>query len=412
MMKYEKNGIADVLLLVILGVFFGTGCSSETRQSTAELRPSVSETAARFIVRGGQALKRGMYHRTLAMADSAERYAPELADVYFLRARALSEMHRYEDTEKAYEKVISLDPEYQGARFNLGNNAFRQEQFRKALNLYLAERERFPTTDVLVRIAMSYRYLGEADSALAVYREAVTRDSTVAAAYYGMSEIHAERGQLEKALEYSRKAVRLNEDNMQYQYTFGSQLYRAGQIEKAVDSLSAVVEEDPHHREARYDLGQALQDLGRDETADKHLAMADSLRKIDTAIRQAKEDARKKTGDPSSWIELGNLQMQAGRLESSMSSYKIARSLAPGDIQIRTNLATLYMHNGQPEEAIRQYRQVLAQNSALPDVWLNLGIAHAIAGNDEQARQAWKETLRYNPNDAAARKYLAMHSDD
>ena len=391
------------LLLVLLG---SVGCAPD-RESTSEKRGSVSPKVAQFIIRADKALTRGDYNVTLAMADSAEKYAPELADVHFLRARALSKFRRFDKAQTAYEKVLSLDSSYEGARLNLANNAFRQGRYRKALKLYQEELEYHVAADVLAKMGYTYKALGKADSALWAYQQALAIDSSQASVSAEISQSYEEKGETRLALRHARQAVKLDPNNLDYRYLVGSYLLKAGRTRRAITELETVVKQRPYHLGAQYNLGQALAKLGRESEAQRYLNRVDSLRKMRHELRSVKVQVSQHPDQPTLWSQLGGMQLQNGRLDEAIESLKIALSLDPESKRLQANLATLLVHKGDTKEAIRRYRAVLQQDPTLAEVWLNLGVAYASAGNKAAARKAWKKTLKYKPNNPAAKKYLA-----
>ncbi|MDA3941601.1 MAG: hypothetical protein PF693_20220 [Spirochaetia bacterium] len=49
-----------------------------------------------------------------------------------------AQFQRYSQAETAFKKVISIDPEFTGARINLGNLQFLKENYREAVKSYAA----------------------------------------------------------------------------------------------------------------------------------------------------------------------------------------------------------------------------------------------------------------------------------
>lgn len=388
------------------------GCTSEAEQTTTEKREMVPRKVGTFMVKGHQAFERGAYNVVLAMADSAKKYAPALADVYFLRALALSELKRFDEANAAYKEVLALDPNYQGTRLNLGRNAFHQGQYRKALKWYKEEQAIYPELGNLVRMGHAYFNLGRVDSARQAYQQALAQESGQVTeqstwAHVGLSQLYEKRGAFEKALEHSRQVLKTEPENQEYRYLVGSQLYQAGHLEEAVEKLDAVVKQRPQHFKAHHALGQALISLGRQEEGERHIYRADSLRNAQANIHPMAVEAEKNPDEPMRWVKLGDAQRNAGRLEEAIASYKIALSLLPGNIPLQTNVATLLLKQGRTQEAVQRYQAVLGQDSTVAEAWLNLGVAYAEGGDTAAARRAWKKTLTYRPGDERAKANLA-----
>ena len=98
---------------------------------------------------------------------------------------------------------------------------------------------------------------------------------------------------------------------------------------------------------------------------------------------------------------------QSGQLDLAVEAFKVATSLQPRNLFLQSNLALVMMESGDTEAAIRRYRAILGLDSTLVEVWLNLGAAYANADRADEARAAWRQTLKYKPGHATARAYLA-----
>lgn len=80
-------------------------------------------------------------------------------------------------------------------------------------------RDQYPDTcyghQALIRMAGSYRDLGQIDKAIETYRQGICeypyRDSWLEGAYFGLGEIYMERGEKDKALEAFEKCLTADE---------------------------------------------------------------------------------------------------------------------------------------------------------------------------------------------------------
>ncbi len=403
-----------VIALTVL-LLIGAGCSSGSEQEslsvTEQKRRSVDPKVGQFLLEAQRAYERGAYGMALALSDSAEAYAPDLADLHFLRGVVYTQLNQLHVAQAAYETVLELDPAYPGARFNMGLNAFRRGQLRDAIDYYQAEQELEASSNLMLELGRVYAKLGEPDSARVVYEQALTLDSTNATAYMWLGQLHEELGEFEQALTYSSQGLRLKPDNLDYKYIIGSLLFRTGQVEEAVAYLEPVADGRPWHHGAQFNLGQVLMRLGREEDAQRYFAQADSAQQLQQKINEAQDAINADPENLDSWVNLAALLRQAGQLDRAIEAYKVAVSLEPRNLFLQSNLALLMMESGDTEAAIRRYRAILNLDSTLADVWLNLGVAYANADREEAARAAWQRTLKYKPGHPTARTYLARLAD-
>lgn len=405
-MKRNHIVVAGALLLLA-----AAGCSSrqgDGRSVTALQRLTVDPKVGQFLIEAQRAYERGAYEMALAFSDSAEQYAPNLADIHFLRGVVYTQLNQLPIAQAAYEVVLELDPVYPGARYNMGLNAFRRGKLRDAITYYQAEREIEASSNLMLELGRAYAKLGEPDSARIAYEEALVLDSTNATIYMWLGQLYEELGDFEQALTYSRKGLRLRPDDLDYKYIIGSLLYRSGEVDEAVGYLEPVAAARPWHHGAQFNLGQVLMRLGREDDAQPYFARADSAQQMQQKINEAQETINRDPQLLDNWIELGTLLRQSGQLDLAVEAFKVATSLQPRNLFLQSNLALLMMESGDTEAAIRRYRAILGLDSTLADVWLNLGVAYANSDRKDEARAAWQQTLKYKPGHAAARAYLAQ----
>lgn len=375
-------------------------------------RDAVDDTTVSMLVQSQQALQQGVLRKALALADSVVERAPRLPDAHFQRGRVLSDLKRFDEAETAYREVLALDPSYQGVWFNLGNNAYRRQNFEEALQYFQNEREQHPSADTFVEIGKSYGAIGKPDSAEQAYRQALEGDSTHAAAHARLGQLYEEEGDLESALPHSRKALELEPDNVNYRYVVGTQLFQLNRHEEAVEHLRAVLDARPWHQGAHYNLGQALIRLGRQDEGERYLTEADSLEERQREIERLESVAQDEPEAPERWTRLGDAYREAGRLSDAREAYSVALYLRPGDPQLRDRVAQLAVGVGDYQAAIAHYQDLVRRHPGFIDGWFNLGVVYARNGEVTKARSVWERVLQKEPDHTRAKQYLARLGED
>ncbi len=402
---------ARIVIFLALVLLVGVGCSTGSDQDgsvTERMRESVDPRAVGFLIEGQRALERGVHSAALALSDSAERYAPGLADVHFLRGAIYTKLNQGEIARAAYETVLQLDPEYKGAHYNLGLNAFYQGKLRDAIDFFKAEEVLEATSNLYLEMGRAYAKLGEPDSARAAYEQSIALDSTNATAFMWLGQHYEEMGELDQALEVSKAGLKLRPDNLDYKYLIGSLLFRTERAEEALPYLEPVALQRPWHHGAQYNFGQVLMRLGREQEAQRYFVQADSAQQLTQRINEAQQQVDMHPDSLDYWVNLGVLFRRAGQLDRAVEAYQVAAALEPRNLFLQNNLAILSMERGDYGAAIRRYQAILSIDSTLADVWLNLGVAYANSGYNDQARQAWQNTLKFDPGHRMARSFLAQ----
>jgi len=406
-------GRALVLALAVgsVGCGSGSGSGSDDLTATETQRRIADPKVGTFLLEGQRAYERGGYNMALAMTDSAERYAPDLADLHFLRGTIYTQLNRLGVAQAAYHTVLRLDPEYKGARYNLGLIAFRQDRLRDAINWFKEEEDLEVTSNLVLELGRVYSKLGEPDSARMAYERSIELDETNSTAFMWLGQLHEELGEMEKALEVSKAGLEIRPDDADYQYVVGSLLFRMGHVDEAESYLRPVAAERTWHHGAQFSMGQVLMRLGREDEAKLYFAQADSAQQVQQKIAEAERDIGREPIVLDHWVKMGVLLRKAGEVDKAIEAYKVATTIDPWNMHLQSNLALLFMEKGETDTAIRRYRAILTVDSTLTDVWLNLGAAHANAGHREEAKTAWERVEKLQPGHPAARAYLARISE-
>lgn len=407
----RRAGIAVLSTLVVAGFLACSGSGTESGEIDSlsvleRQRRAAAPEALDYLVRAQDAYRQGAYQRALALTDSAGAIEDSLADLYALRGHILTELRRFEDARSDYRTALEIAPDYQGAWFNLGNLAFREGSYREATNLYRRAVEANPAARAYDYLGRSYEQLGVIDSARWAYERSIEQDSSFATGYMRIGQLLEDEGRVDEALAYSERGLELDSTNSNYRYVVGSQRYQTGRIEEAIPLLREVVRERPGHQGAHYNLGQALLRAGREEEANRFLAEADSLEQVQSEIERLRSVAEDNPKNVRAWLDLANELRRAGEYESALEAYEVARSIEPGSIVVRGNIADLHQRLGNTRQAIAGYRQILRRDSTVVSAWFNLGVVFANAGRYDEARRAWNQVLRHRPDHARARVYL------
>ena len=329
-----------------------------------------------------------------------------MADVYFLRGRVFTKLARLNEAEAAYRTVLSLDPNYQGAWFNMGTNSIRQDDLPAAIAHYKSELLLYPSARTMVQIGRAYADLGKIDSATFAYEEAIKTDGKNAAAHMRLGHLYKDSGDITKAIEYATSGLNLDPENLDYKYVMGSLLLLNGEPEVSLPYFQAVTSKRPWHYWSHHNLGQALYRIGNEAESQHYMDMAKELQKGIQEVENWRNLANMNPDQLMLWVNLGNSLKNMGRIQEAKDAYLVALSLSPMSFALQNNIANLCLMDGDTAQAIIRYKAILSLDSTLVDIWLNLGVVHASAGRKNDARQAWAKGLEYDPVNKTLRDYL------
>jgi adenylate cyclase len=185
----------------------------------------------------------------LAEADRASRVAmelaPDLADAHLARGYTLSNQRRYEDARKHFEAAARINPNLFDAYYYYGRAAFAAGDVEKSIEMWRKAGEvRQEDFESPLLQAQSMRKLGRLDEARAVNAEAVRRAEKLLEVNPSNGRVLSfaagalqEDGQVDRAMEWSRRAEQLYPDDMSVIINAACLRARSGQKQEALDLL-------------------------------------------------------------------------------------------------------------------------------------------------------------------------------
>ena len=374
--------------------------------SACQKNPGIDPAVAGLIFQAETAFRNGYYNVALAITDSSLVNSPHSADIHFLRGRVFTKLARLNEAEVAYRTVLSLNPNYQGAWFNMGTNSIRQDDLPAAIAHYKSEMLLYPSARTMVQIGRAYADLGKIDSATFAYEDAIKTDSNNAAAYMRLGHLYKDRGDITKAIEYATIGLDLDPENLDYKYIIGSLLLLNEEPKASLPFFQAVTSKRPWHYWAHHNLGQALYRIG-DETQGQHyMDLAKELQKGIQEVENWRNLANMNPDQLMLWVNLGNSLKNMGRIQEAKDAFLVALSISPMSFALQNNIANLCLMDGDTVQAINRYKTILSFDSTLVDIWLNLGVVHASSGRINDARQAWMKGLEYDSDNTTIKDYL------
>jgi predicted O-linked N-acetylglucosamine transferase (SPINDLY family) len=99
--------------------------------------------------------------------------------------------------------------------------------------------------------------------------------------------------------------------------------------------------------------------------------------------------------------------LQLGRRRDAQVVLNRAAELAPGNLELQCNLASLALAEGRAQAAIERLQNVLSHTPQHPVALHTLGVAYMATGHHAQARDAFAQAVKNLPQHAAIRLNLA-----
>ena len=187
--------------------------------------------------------------RAMQSAEAALKVAPEMADAHSSLGTALSMLGRHAEAEAAFQRAIALNPNLFEAHYFYARDAFTQGKLDLAIREYEeASRVRPEDYQSPLLVAQSYEDLGHPDLAKicrlrgVAIAEAHLRmmPDDARALYMGANGLVA-LGEVERGLEWAKRAVGMGPDDPMLLYNVACIFSLANRVDEALGYIEAAV---------------------------------------------------------------------------------------------------------------------------------------------------------------------------
>jgi tetratricopeptide (TPR) repeat protein len=245
-------------------------------------------------------------------------------------AQALTVAGRNREAIQQYKAVLTVDKDYAPALAGLGFVALRQGQWQTGEQYFRRVIE----------------VLEERDSA--------SKDPQLASAYYYLGSSLLEQKKFEEAANNLRSSLMIRRDASDVHYMLAVCFRELGNDEKYEEALGFTLMFDPKMPEANYDMGMLLLDEGDEAGAAEHFR-----RSIDAAPSvQMPVEALNKLGTFERRFDAATA-LRDDDPDEALKEARIAAAIEPKSIEALVMVGDLWAEQGNTEQAIEAYRQVL-----------------------------------------------------
>jgi Flp pilus assembly protein TadD len=156
-----------------------------------------------------------------------------------------------------------------------------------------------------------------------------------------------------------------------------------GQTADALKTYRSLLDRDSSNGAAQMGFGMTLIKTGALDKGTEALAKAAPL-----------------LNSPLAYTRLGVAYTQAGKVREACTALETAHKLAPGDLDISTNLALASALAGDYDKSVTLVRAVTASPGVQQEHRYNLVLVLALAGHTDEAREAARQALTQSEADA------------
>ncbi|MFH1369830.1 MAG: tetratricopeptide repeat protein [Planctomycetota bacterium] len=256
------------------------------------------------------------------------------------------------DATREVEKVMKMNVRDIDVLYNVAKVLAKLGRTTEAIEYYnriLAVSPGDP--DTYIALAMMEADRGNFENAINLYREGLKYHPENGALYGRLGSLFLQMGLVDEAVVELEKAMELRADSGIYG-NLGLAVSLKGEIERAIEYYKKAIWIDPANAEAHYNLGNTY--LAQERPAE-------AAGEYEKAI-EAKPDYSKAYGN------LGIALSWMDRNDEAINNFRYAAELDPNNIEAHFNLATALADKGLNDQAIAEYEKVLKMDPDNPIV--------------------------------------------
>ena len=242
--------------------------------------------------------------------------------------------------------------------------------------------------------AQNFQAAGNLQAAAVEYRQFLS------VALHRVAIAHASIRDFAKALSLFDEALNLVPSDVDLRVDYADACRHAGDLQKAKSLADAAIEAEPRNAKAHISLGRTLQQLDRGPNVPASDKQA--------AIEQF-EDAVASEPNFEHGLALASAYLWANDVPNATRVFTEMVKGFGASPEIRIQIGTAYAQAGYPEQAITEFKKVIAKDPKFPGAHYSLGAAYLVSASDAlypQAAQEFRKELEINPNDYLSRYQL------
>ncbi len=345
-------------------------------------------------------LAQGHYDQAVQLADKLHRENPKDVEATALHASLLARGNpqQVQSAIAELEALVEKEPGNAMLQMNLGR-AYGLKGDRDSLD---KAKQHFETS-------------------VALHRDSVPPKLALA-------DIQLARGQNREAMQIAEDALRLSPGNVQAQLARSTALAKMGEIAKAREGLKNILHFFPDSNEARLRL--ATIDFAEKHYADAEAAFLELLRAGDlrgiTGVAQCKQaqgqpaaavqllqrELAKFPGRADLRLALVDVEYRSGRFQEARAELEELASKNPNSFELQLRLGDVQNRLGDKPAAIQSFGNAHKLRPQDLNAALGLAVELDSSGKIDQARGAYEDVLRIDPENTQALNNLAYIKAD
>ena len=298
----------------------------------------------------------GQLSSVIEHAQTLTIHYPNEAFIWNILGASAAQLDKLDQAVFAFQKVISLKPDYVDAYNNMGNALTNQ---------------------------------GKLEEAIEAYKTALTLKPDYVDAYNNMGAALREQGKLEEAIEACNKVLALNPDYADGYNNLGVTLKEQGKLDEAIEAYNTALSLNPDYADGYNNLGNALTDQGR----------------LEEAIESYKTALILNPNYADAYNNMGAALRGQGKLDEAIEAYNQALLINPDHAAVYNNMGVMHHDEGRMKDAISYYERAIGIKPDYADAHMNRGFALLNEGELKQGLEEYEWRLKRPENFSYLRRF-------
>ena len=231
---------------------YNQGKLGEVFEQTSTLTKQYPNSLGLWNLLGISAAQIGKLDKAIDAFNKAISIKPDYADAYNNLGNALQEQGKLGEAIEAYNKALTIKPNYDEAYNNMGNALKEQGKLDKAIEAFTKALSIQPdNTAAYNNMGNVLKDQGKPEEAIEAYNKAISKRPDYAEAYSNMGNVLKEQGKLDEAVEAYKKAISINPD---YDDAYWNLSGIVENISESIKWVEKCLDANPKHLKAKLSI--------------------------------------------------------------------------------------------------------------------------------------------------------------
>jgi tetratricopeptide (TPR) repeat protein len=284
-----------------------------------------------------------------------------------------------------------------------------------------------------LELASLYQRQGDVKKALAHVEKALKLDPQQQEAYFLLAGLHVGLNQLDEAIREYEHILVLDPENREARLFLATLYAQQGRFPQAIHTIQEILRLEPesvvgHYYLGRFflatdHLGEAKQELNKTLSLDPQFvpaifdlaAILEREKQFNRALAMYRRVLRSQPNNPRAWANIGRLLLILNRYGEAQKAFATVKGFEKNDPAARFNVGVIYLEQKLPDDAIKEFRPLLANPRFQDRAHYYIALALEEKGDNRGALREYQLVGRESEQFLLARlrmAYLQYHQGD